>query len=113
MLIVLSNDSFLEQNIPKKYVVSLNFMGSELLQMDGRELEGNVLDNMGALILGGVDRDPNEFLRLGEDFVQWAQISGGGYTGWVHLAYLGRFYNEDIPVRILTYPKALVNLLTL
>lgn len=65
---------------------------------------------MGGLTLGGVDRDQNEFLRLEEGFVQWAQTSGGGHTGWAHLEYLGRVYNEDIPVRVINYHKALVTL---
>lgn len=75
-----------------------------------QELEGNALDNMGGPTLGGVDGDQNEFLRLEEGFVQWAQTSGGGHTGWAHLAYLGRFYNEDRPVRVTNYPKALASL---
>lgn len=34
-----------------------------------------------------------------------AQTSGGGYTGCVHLAYLGRFY-KDISVQVSNYPTS-------
>lgn len=64
-------------------------MGSEPLQMDRREgnvseLEGNALDGMGGLTLGGVDRNQNELTRrglcaMGTDF--WRRAHRLGPSG--------------------------------
>ena len=123
---MLSNNYFLGAKYPQKYVVYLNFMGSQLRQVESRKCF-----EAGRKYLGQYGR-PNSGGGGGRwrwQRSRWIPQTRGGLWAvswkqwqdrhrlWVgiqsgdHLACLGKSYNEDIIAeRIIIYPKALVNL---
>lgn len=113
---MLRNNSFLEQNTQRN--VQYYKLGSELLQIDsiGREdekAERNVLNNIGGLALGGVDRS-RWLPQTRRGFVQWASSSDkvvvkGFQRKVLKLVSTGhglwKLYTEG-ELAVIIYPKA-------